>query len=69
MKRRRLYCACCGGVTYAYKQWFNQDTGYGVCQRCFQEVSKKEGYEEAVRTYGRPGVHHSIEEGKSDENT
>lgn len=29
----RLYCCCCGGVTYG-RQWPNRDTGYGLCDGC-----------------------------------
>ena len=61
MKTRNLICACCGGNAPAYKQWFNQDTGYGVCARCFNEfIVPKEGPEEAIRCYGKPGIHHSL---------
>ena len=61
VKRRTLICACCGGLAPAYKQWWNQDTGYGVCPRCYQSAAAKEGEAIAITTYGHPGVHHSID--------
>lgn len=55
----RLICACCGGISKG-KQFWNQDTGYSICPRCFLHVERKEGTEYAIRCYGKPGVHHSI---------
>ena len=28
-----LICCCCNGETYG-RQWYNRDTGYGLCSRC-----------------------------------
>lgn len=53
-------CACCGGEAPSLKQWFNQDTGYAVCPRCFCLVANKESWAQAVDYYGHPGVHHSL---------
>lgn len=58
----KLICACCGGEALGKKQWHNQDTGYGVCPRCFALVVEREGREQAINHYGRPGVHHSLDE-------
>ena len=33
-KIRLLTCACCGGNAGKFQQWYNQDTGYGICARC-----------------------------------
>lgn len=57
-----LRCACCGGNAPAKKQWWNRDTGYGVCARCFEWIAKREGREQAEFSYGKPGIHHSITE-------
>lgn len=32
-RARRLLCACCGAVTSG-RQWWNRDTGYGLCDAC-----------------------------------
>ncbi len=58
---RSLQCACCGETTKG-RQWWNRDTGWGVCPKCFQWIASKEGQEEAERSYGKPGVHHSLPE-------
>jgi hypothetical protein len=42
------------------RQYWNRDTGYGVCHRCFVWIAKREGFTQARRCYGRPGFHHSI---------
>ena len=36
---RSLFCACCGGFTRG-RQWFNQDTGYGICSDCIAWLRK-----------------------------
>lgn len=56
-----LRCACCGGYAPSKRQWFNRDTGYGVCPRCFAEAVKREGEAVAVDHYGKPGIHHSTQ--------
>jgi len=58
---KHLRCACCGSDAPAFLQWFNQDTGYGLCPRCNGKIAIKEGVEYVRRTYGQPGVHHSID--------
>lgn len=55
-----LICACCGAPAPARRQWYNRDTGYGVCARCFNQSVVKEGVEESIRLYGAPGIHHSL---------
>jgi hypothetical protein len=27
-------CCCCGEAAGRWQQWWNRDTGYGVCMRC-----------------------------------
>lgn len=60
-KPLRFTCAVCGEPAPAYRQWWNRDTGFGVCSRCYQVVCEKEGEPEAARLFGEAGVHHSIE--------
>lgn len=38
----QLICASCSGLAPAKKQWFNQDTGYGICPRCWSKVLGRE---------------------------
>jgi hypothetical protein len=66
---RRLLCSCCGASTCG-RQWFNMDTGYGICPPCWKSVAKRRPFgeepmthEEMVRTWGHPGVHHSLSVG------
>lgn len=59
---RTLYCSCCGAVTRG-RQWWNRDTGYGVCLRCVAWLeSRGTAAEELERNYGARGVHYGINE-------
>ncbi len=58
---RTLTCACCGASAPG-RQWWNRDTGYGVCAKCFTWISGREGAEQAEQSYGKPGIHHSLNE-------
>lgn len=53
----RLRCCCCGGDTTG-RQWFNQDTGYGLGACCVDFVAK--GTEDMERTYGVRGEHYDL---------
>jgi len=55
-----LDCACCGQETYA-RQWWNQDTGYGLCDRCAKMIIAKDGPEYTNQCYGRKGEHYLID--------
>ena len=55
-----LECCCCGQPAPAFKQWWNRDTGYGICATCYRWITAKEGCVEALQRYGHPGVHHSL---------
>lgn len=59
---RRLTCACCGAETKG-RQWWNRDTGYGVCPACYATEAARCGTDYAVQCYGQPGVHHSLPDG------
>lgn len=54
-KVRRLLCAVCGVSTHG-RQWWNRDTGYGVCVRCAEECHESE----RESLYGRRGEHWGI---------
>lgn len=57
-----LECCCCGGGTYG-RQWWNRDTGYGMCDNCISYVrSRSMSEEEIERNYGKAGIHHSLPE-------
>lgn len=57
---RELACACCGGYTRG-RQWFNQDTGYGICNGCIAFMRKRGETEAEIRSnYGDQGVHWGI---------
>lgn len=64
---RELTCACCGGEAGKFEQWFNQDTGFGICRRCFDWIEQREQRKPAEfrmdmrRAYGIPGVNYSEE--------
>ena len=63
-----LKCACCGAWTMG-RQWWNQDTGYGLCPKCGEwiaarkipGISQEDQPEYMRQTYGTKGVHYSIE--------
>lgn len=57
MKRRHLVCCCCGEPAGLWRQWFNRDTGFGVCAKCVAWVRSRGGSEEEIRSnYGVEGV-------------
>jgi hypothetical protein len=63
----QLACACCGGVTRG-RQWFNQDSGYGICGDCIAWLRKPKSdtgpareSEEYIRDcYGIEGKHFNV---------
>lgn len=57
-----LRCAVCDEPAPARKQWWNRDTGFGVCARCFADVEKRCGEDEAKDLYGVRDLHHSLED-------
>ncbi len=59
-----LRCACCGEQTNG-RQWFNRDTGYGLCAACVDYVTgpdTPENVAEREESYGYDGVHYRIKE-------
>lgn len=62
MKRpKRLICCCCGASCIG-RQWWNRDTGYGICPSCADqwEANPKVGPEELKQSCGVRGVHYDI---------
>lgn len=55
-----LTCCCCGDATQG-KQWWNRDTGYGMCSACIAYV-KEHGMSEAeiALNYGQAGIHYPV---------
>ena len=56
---RRLTCCCCGASTYG-RQWFNRDTGFGLCVECIPFCERGETPESFERLYGRRGEHYAV---------
>ena len=56
---KTLRCCCCGGETHG-KQWWNRDTGYGLCNSCVQLCHRGVTPEEFRQRYGDQGVHYMI---------
>lgn len=52
----RLECCCCGDSTMG-RQWFNRDTGYGLCVSCVEFCNA--GQNESC--YGIQGYHFGLE--------
>lgn len=59
---RSLNCNCCGAMTHG-RQWWNRDTGYGMCVDCIDFVRKKGMSEAEIQNlYGIEGVHWGVKE-------
>lgn len=59
-KIRSLECCVCGESAGRFEQWWNRDTGYGVCRRCIDRmVAKGETAEEIRDLYGVEGVNYA----------
>lgn len=60
MKRpRRLTCACCGESTLG-RQWWNRDTGFGLCASCIPLCQRGETPESFEQSYGKRGIHFDL---------
>lgn len=55
---QRLTCACCGRESEG-RQFYNQDTGYGLGSCCVEYVRTR--VEDMARTYGIEGVHYKLD--------
>lgn len=50
-----LTCCCCGGELWG-RQWWNRDTGFGICPGCYQinGITDKTKYH---KSFGHRGIH------------
>lgn len=60
---RRLTCCVCGEPCQG-RQWWNRDTGYGLCQACGDTITLTHGAAEAEDMAGKRGVHWDIKDDK-----
>jgi hypothetical protein len=58
-----LTCCCCGKATRG-RQWWNRDTGYGLCVECIPLCAKDVKLGEKTSSYGIRGVHFDIPTGE-----
>lgn len=55
---QNLTCSCCGGYAPG-RQWYNRDTGYGVCLKCVESnIRHGEDADSIKQSYGVRGVHY-----------
>lgn len=55
---RTLTCCCCGDYCKG-RQWWNRDTGYGICTSCVTNQSKYTSAEDIKSMYGVNGMHYN----------
>jgi hypothetical protein len=59
---RLLTCCCCGASTRG-RQWWNRDTGFGLCPRCITFVGDADvPMGTTVSAYGIRGHHFDLPE-------
>jgi hypothetical protein len=58
-KVRNLSCSCCGKATVG-RQWWNRDTGYGLCTACIDFCARGENPESFEQLYGKRGIHYDL---------
>ena len=58
---KTLTCCCCGEQTKG-RQWWNRDTGFGLCSPCAERIALREDKETMKSCYGQEGIHYSIKE-------
>jgi len=57
---RRLTCCCCGASTIG-RQWWNRDTGFGLCADCIPFVHNAQTAADMVSSYGEHGIHYDLQ--------
>lgn len=58
---RNLECCCCGARTRG-RQWWNRDTGYGLCNACIGFCKADVMYFTTHPDYGTRGKHYDVQE-------
>ncbi len=56
---RPLTCCVCGAGTQG-RQWWNRDTGYGICVPCADQQAERMGPLEHKDYYGIRGIHFDL---------
>ncbi len=56
---KKLKCTCCGSYTRG-RQWWNRDTGYGICNGCAMEQKLTEDADEMKDNYGIERIHYNL---------
>lgn len=59
---RTLHCACCSSETRG-RQWWNRDTGFGLCSACAVWIGSRWPADLAPN-YGVEGIHYNPTETK-----
>lgn len=60
---RSLSCCCCGNTTRG-RQWWNRDTGFGLCDNCITFVGDADvPVGETTQSYGVRGFHYDVSKG------
>lgn len=56
---RHMTCNCCGEYAGRFPQWWNRDTGYGICRPCVLKWYRGRGTPEAeiTESMGHEGIH------------
>ena len=54
-----LTCCCCGDYTQG-RQWWNRDTGYGLCTGCIDFCSNGTDEKGMTDLYGIRGTHYDV---------
>lgn len=59
--RRWLRCCCCGDSAGRYHQWWNRDSGYGICRKCVEWMlrEERETPEQIKDYYGIEGINYA----------
>ena len=60
---KELECCCCGRETLG-RQWWNMDTGFGLCVKCADRFSKSEHAHDMKKSHGNLGFHYATSECK-----
>lgn len=64
IKPTRLQCCVCDRTAGIWRQWWNRDTGHGICLRCATEQAQRETPERMQQLYGRAGINYPVTNAK-----